>query len=126
MGINSVVIVGRITKDPELQTTKSGLSVCKVMVAVDNPGKDKSTSFLPVVAWKQTAEAVCKYCHKGSLVGVDGRISERSYESKEGKNNIIIEIVANSVEFLEPKKAEAGQAPAEAKIDVSEDKDLPF
>lgn len=123
MGINSVVIVGRITKDPELQTTKSGLSVCKVMVAVDNPGKDKSTSFLPVVAWKQTAEAVCKYCHKGSLVGVDGRISERSYESKEGKNNIIIEIVANSVEFLEPKKQESTTA---VKEDIADDKDLPF
>lgn len=123
MGINSVVIVGRITKDPELQTTKSGLSVCKVMVAVDNPGKDKSTSFLPVVAWKQTAEAVCKYCHKGSLVGVDGRLNERSYESKEGKNNIIIEIVANSVEFLEPKKQESTTA---VKEDIADDKDLPF
>ena len=108
--INRVVLVGRITRDPELKATGSGKSVTSITVAVDNqfmknPDGSRSTSFIPVTAWNQTAEFVCKYAKKGSLVGVDGRLQQRSYKRNDGTNASVIEVIADSVQLLEPKSS---------------------
>lgn len=134
--INRVVLVGRLTRDPELRKTTTGTSVASFTLAVDNRLKDengnKTTSFIPCVVWKEQAENCVRFIHKGSLVGVEGRLNHRTYDNQEGKKVQVIEVVCDSVQFLEPKKAdeETQEAPAkESKnlnnIDVEEE-DLPF
>ena len=107
-GLNRVVLVGRLTRDPELKKTTSGASVTSFTVAIDNltrNGGEKTTSFIPCTCWNKTAENVAKYCAKGSMVGVDGRLVQRSYEDKSGAKRSVIEVVAESVQFLEKKGA---------------------
>lgn len=104
--INRIILVGRLTRDPELRKTTSGLSVTTFTIAVDNRGKsggEKSASFIPVVCWNQLAENVSKYTRKGSLVGVDGRLTQRTYERREGGRAQVFEVIADTVQFLEPK-----------------------
>ena len=104
--LNRVVVVGRLVRDPELRKTNSGSSVVAFTVAVDNRQKsngEKSASFLPCIAWNATAENVSKFIKKGSLVGVDGHLNQRSYQGRDGKNVNVIEIIADSVQFLERK-----------------------
>ena len=107
--INRVVIVGRITKDPELRSTTSGKKVTSVTVAVDNLTKNadgsKSTSFIPVTAWNNSAEFLTKYAKKGSLVGVEGRITQRSYKRNDGTNVSVVEVIADNITLLESKGA---------------------
>ena len=104
--INRVVLVGRLTRDPELRKTINS-AVASFTIAVDNrlkgPNGEKTTSFIPCVAWNQQAENTVKYVRKGSLVGVEGRLSQRTYDSKDGTKKQIIEVVCDSVQFLEPK-----------------------
>ncbi len=142
--INRVVLVGRLTRDPELRKTNSGSSVTSFTVAVDNWGKDangnKTASFIPCTVFNQSAENVSKYARKGMLVGVEGRLSQRTYERKDGSKGSAIEIICDSVQFLEPKAAQnntdtndsldlSQDLPDESKnldaIDVPDD-DLPF
>ena len=83
--MNRVVLVGRLTRDPELRRTTNGTAVTSFSIAIDNRvarDAQKSTSFFNIVAWNQTAENVAKYVRKGSLVGIDGRLQQRSYEKK--------------------------------------------
>ena len=104
--MNRCVLVGRIVRDPELKRTNSGNSVTSFTIAVDNPvrtGVEKTTSFIPCTCWSKTAENVAKYCTKGSLVGVDGRLNQRSYEDRNGGKRSVIEVVAENVQFLERK-----------------------
>lgn len=104
--INRVVIVGRLVRDPELRKTPNDSSVVTFTVAVDNRPKsngEKSTSFIPCTAWNATANNVAKYLKKGSLIGVDGRLNQRQYQSKDGRNVNIVEVIADSVQFLEKK-----------------------
>ena len=80
--LNSVVLIGRLVRNPELRKTNSGVAVVSFTVAVDNitkAGAEKSTSFIPCTSWNKTAELVAKYCTKGSLVAIDGRLNQRSY-----------------------------------------------
>jgi single-strand DNA-binding protein len=93
---------GRLTAEPELKHTQSDISVCSFTLAVDS-GKDK-TSFIDIVAWRQTAEFVSKYFHKGQLVAVTGTIQTRSYEDKQGNKRKATEIVASKVDFAEPRR----------------------
>ena len=134
--INWVVLVGRLTKDPELRKTESGTSVASFTLALDNRLKDKdgnkTTSFINCVVWKEQAENCVRYIHKGSLVGIEGRLNQRSYLNKEGKNVQVIEVICDSVQFLEPKKQEESSPsaqPVETKntsnVNVDEDS-LPF
>lgn len=114
--INRVVLVGRLARDPELRkTTQNNTPVVSFTVAVDNRGKnqngEKSASFIPCIAWNNTAEMVSKFTHKGSLVGVEGRLTQRTYVNKEGKNTSIFEVVCDSVQFLEPKSVNVENAP---------------
>lgn len=136
--INSVIIVGRLTRDPELRRTQQGTAVASFTVAVDNLTKDangnKTASFIPCTVWNQAAENTVKFCHKGSLVGVDGRLNQRTYDSKDGSKVSVVEVIANSVQFLEPREKEEKEeskeptpAPVETKnvANISDD-DLPF
>ena len=104
--INRVVLVGRLTRDPELRKTISS-AVATFTIAVDNrlkgPNGEKTTSFIPCVAWNQQAENTVKFVRKGSLVGVEGRLNQRTYDSKDGRKVQIIEVICDSVQFLEPK-----------------------
>ena len=105
--LNRVVIAGRLTRDPELRNTQTGTPVVTFTVAVDNRIKNadgtKSASFIPVVCFGQSAENVSKFARKGLLVGVDGRLNQRTYDRKDGTKAQVIEVIADSVQFLEPK-----------------------
>ena len=107
--INRVVLAGRLTRDPELRNTQSGTPVVTFTIAVDNrtknPDGTRGASFIPVVVFSQSAENVSKYARKGMLVGVDGRLSQRSYDRKDGSKAQVLEVIADSVQFLEPKAA---------------------
>lgn len=113
--LNCCVIMGRLTADPELRTTSSGLSVTSFTVAVDRsyarPGEEKQTDFINVSAWRQTAEFVTKYFHKGSMIAVQGSLQVRNYEDKNGNKRTSYEIVASNVSFC-GSKAESGGAGA--------------
>lgn len=113
--INRVVLVGRMTKDPVMRKTASGTSVVSFTVACDRRVKTEgqpTADFINTVAWNKTADIVAQYTHKGSLVGVEGRIQTRSYDDATGKRVYVTEVVADSVQFLESKSASASNAAA--------------
>lgn len=109
--LNCAIIMGRLTADPELKTTQSGISVTSFSVAVDRSytpkGQEKQTDFINVVAWRQTAEFVTRYFHKGSMIAIEGSIQTRKYQDRNGNNRTAVEIVANNVSFC-GSKAESG------------------
>lgn len=106
--INRVVLVGRITRDPELRNTSGNMSVCSFTIAVDNRGKDaegkKTASFIPCVAFREAAELMAKSIRKGALLGVEGRLSQRSFVRQDGSKGSVLEVLCDSVQFLEPKQ----------------------
>jgi single-strand DNA-binding protein len=109
--INRVVLVGRLTRDPELRRSAAGSSIAVFTVAVDNPGKDasgnKTASFIPCVVFNETrADTVIKYAKKGLLVGVEGRLNQRSFQRTDGSKGSVLEVVADSVQFLERREVE--------------------
>ena len=108
--LNKVILMGRLTRDPELRHTGSGTAVCSFTVAVDNGyGDNRSTDFINCVAWNKSAEFVEKYFTKGRMIIVVGRIQTRTWEGQDGKKNYVTEVVANEVSFGESKKnAEEG------------------
>jgi single-strand DNA-binding protein len=105
--LNRVVLVGRLTKDPELKFTPNGVAVTTFTLAVDRPFKnangEKETDFINCVVWRKPAENVANFLKKGSLAGVDGRIQTRNYQNSDGKKVYVTEVLAESVQFLEPK-----------------------
>ncbi len=118
--LNVAVLMGRLVADPELRQTPSGVSVTSFTLAVDRSyvkaGAERQTDFIDVVAWRNTAEFVCKYFRKGQLAAVQGSIQTRSYTDKEGNKRKAFEIVADNVHFAEPKReagAGGGSRPAE-------------
>lgn len=102
--MNQVVLTGRLTKDPELKTTSSDKSVASFNLAVDKYGE--GADFINCVVWGKQAENLCKYQEKGSLIGLSGRISTRTYDDAKGNKQYITEIVADSIEFLGSKRRE--------------------
>ncbi len=113
--INRVVLVGRLVRDPELRRTTSGASVASFTVAIDNrlkgPNGEKTTSFIPCTVWNQAAENVSRFTRKGSLVGIEGRLNQRTYESRDNRKVSVVEVICDSVQFLERKPESAGNAP---------------
>lgn len=104
--INNVVLVGRLTKDPELKRTQSGTSVCSFALAVNRKTQAQGqpdADFIGCVAWNKTAEIMEQYLHRGSLIGVEGHIQTRNYENQQGQRVYITEVVVSSITFLEPK-----------------------
>ena len=142
--LNCAVIMGRLTADPELRQTPSGVSVTRFTVAVDRgyvkPGEERKADFINVVAWRQTAEFVTRYFSKGSMIAVQGSIQTGSYE-KDGVKRSTFEIIADNVSFCGSKsESSMGGAPrvtetaapsfSNGSIDdfaaVADDDDLPF
>lgn len=107
--LNNAVIMGRLTKDPELRVTESGKSVTSFSVAVDNRFDKEKTDFFDIIAWRQTAEFICKYFRKGSMIAVQGYIQTRMYEDKNGNKRKAVDIVADNVSFC-GSKAESGSS----------------
>jgi len=110
--INRVVLVGRITRDPELRTTQGGKSVVDFSIAVDKRVKPKdgpTADFFRVQAWDKAAEFVANYLGKGRLVAVDGRLTSRKYTATDGANREVVEVVAETVQSLDrPKDDDPG------------------
>ena len=146
--LNSVVMMGRLTADPELRTTPNGVSVCSFTIAVDRPhqrsGAERVTDFFDCVAWRSNAEFVSRYFHKGNLICVQGYMTVRPYQDKNGNNRRAYEIVVDATHFVESKRdAAANAAPAPAAqnnapaaayssgdagdfVEIPGDDDLPF
>ena len=127
--MNKIIIIGRLTSDPNLKATSSGIAVCSFTVAVNRPKNSKGESpadFIPVVVWREQGESCAKYLTKGIRVAVCGALQSRTYE-KDGIKRTIYEVQAERVEFLERKAKE--YQPVDQKVeefqDIS-DGDLPF
>lgn len=105
--INSVVLVGRLTKDPELRYTPSGVAMCRFTVAVNrafsNEQGEREADFIQCLAWRKQAENLANFMRKGSLIGIEGRIQTGSFEGQDGKRVYTTDVVANSIQFLEPR-----------------------
>ena len=117
--INRTILVGRLTKDPVLRKTANGSSVTSFTLAVNRKYKQDGqpdADFINTVAWNKTADIVAQYTHKGSLIGVEGRIQTRSYDDQSGKRVYVTEVVADSVQFLESKSATASNANSNAYV----------
>lgn len=131
--MNKCIMTGNLTKDPEVRSTGSGISVCSFRIAVQRRFKGQDgqevSDFFDAVAWRSLADNCGKYLSKGSKVAVVGELQTRSYDAKDGSKRYVTEIVADEVEFLSPKKAHA-DAPVDAPVDDGftdiEDSDLPF
>ncbi|MBQ8681419.1 MAG: single-stranded DNA-binding protein [Bacilli bacterium] len=108
--MNKAILIGRLTRDPELRYTSSNRAVCQFTVAIDRPFTNQATGsreadFINVVVWDRTAENVGKYMAKGRLIAVEGRIQTRNYDNNEGRKVYVTEVVASNVQFLESRNA---------------------
>jgi len=111
--MNNVTLVGRIVRDLELRTTSSGVASCNFTVAINRAftgaNGERETDFINCVIWRKQAENLCKYCSKGSLVGITGRIQTRSYDGQDGQKRYVTEVVADNVTFLGSKNSGANE-----------------
>lgn len=145
--LNRAILVGRLTRDPDLRYTPNGIATSSFTLAVNRPFSnqqgEREADFINVVVWRKQAENAAQYLSKGSLAGVDGRIQTRSYENNSGQRVYVTEIVADSVQFLDTKSGSKPDAPRNEEeqqygkkdddpfssdgqtIDISDD-DLPF
>lgn len=107
--MNRVILVGRLTADPELKQTPNGISVCSFSIAVNRPysskNGDRQADFINIVAWRAQAEFVSKYFAKGNQIGIDGSIQTRNYTDKDGNKRTAFEVVADNISFIESKAA---------------------
>jgi single-strand DNA-binding protein len=145
--INTVALMGRLTYDPELRSTPSGVSVIRFQVACDRnyqkSGEDRQADFIDCVAWRQTAEFISRYFRKGSMIAVEGSIQTSNYTDKDGNKRKQVEVVANNVSFCgskaesgmestqgfaqaAPSYANASNSDFEEIVDSDSDDDLPF
>jgi single-strand DNA-binding protein len=109
--MNHIVLIGRLTRDPELRYTPNGVAVANFDLAVDRPTPnqqgEREADFIRIVSWQKQAEVVANYLKKGRLVAVEGRLQIRNYETQDGQKRKAAEVVANRVEFLEKSRDEA-------------------
>jgi single-strand DNA-binding protein len=139
---NKWIGIGRLTRDPEVKQTQSGLSVCSFTIAVDRPyskDREKQADFINCVAWRERADFIGKYFEKGKPILVEGSIQTRNYEDKNGSKRTAVEVVADNVRFVESKgSGESSPAPKSADIgyasgpngqdftEIEDNSDLPF
>lgn len=127
--MNRVVLVGRLTKDPDLRYTPNGVAVASFTLAVNrtftNQQGEREADFINCVIWRKPAENVANFLKKGSLAGVDGRIQTRSYEGQDGKRVYVTEVQAESVQFLEPRNSSGGRGES-ANFGAPREQDFPF
>ena len=143
--LNHVSIMGRLARDPELRTTTSGKSVVSFTIATDRNRKDANgqnqTDWIRMTAWEKTAEFICKYFQKGSMIAIDGRLQSKTYQDKNGNTRTDMEVVVEEVNFVGAKSASNADSNAQPAArqqptaqpqtapqfeDVSDDPDLPF
>lgn len=144
--MNRVILIGRLTKDPEIRRIPStGNAVISFTVAVDNFGRDQSgerrpASFIPCTIWGKQAENMAKYTRKGSNIAIEGRLNQRTYTRKDGGTAQVVEVMVDNVQFLDPKSGgnefeidmpapvDLDQEPSQAVLDsnIADDEDLPF
>lgn len=134
--LNHIIIHGRLTADPELKQTQSGVSVCNITVAVDRSyknGEDKQADFFTVICWRSLADMVGKYFKKGKEIIVSGEMQSRKWKDKDGNNRISWELMANGVDFCGSKSDSNGSdfAPSAPAVqpkmeEIDPDDDLPF
>ena len=110
--LNRVILMGRLVADPELKTTNTGISVTSFRIAVDRSyvkaGAERQADFFDIVAWRSSAEFVCRNFSKGSLIAVDGQLQSRQYQTKDGQNRTAIEVVADNVSFTGERRDNSG------------------
>lgn len=138
--MNKVILVGNLTRDPEYQTTPSGVALARFSIAVQrrysNADGNREADFINLVAWRGQADFVNKYFKKGSRIGVCGSLQTRSYEANDGTKRTVTEVVVDDVEFVGPKQDDSNreEAPQEQKVESEfkptlqpvDDEDLPF
>lgn len=138
--LNVTAIMGRLSRDPELRQTTTGKNVASFTIACSRGRKDANgkdlVDWIPVVAWEHTAEFVCKYFEKGSLIAIDGRLQSRTYKDRDGNNRTAIEIVANNANFAGSKSTGGGSnsvpagnsynGPTVQYDEIEDEGDLPF
>ena len=122
--MNSVILIGRTVREPELRATTTGRSVCTFTLAVQRRANKDTTDFIPCVAWEKTAENVDRYGGKGKMIAVHGSIQVRSYETDDGKR-FVTEVIADEVQLLTPKNAGGTESQEEPMIPIDED-EVPF
>lgn len=138
--LNVIAIMGRLSRDPELRQTTTGKNVASFTITCSRGRKDANgkdlVDWIPVVAWEHTAEFVCKYFEKGSLIAIDGRLQSRTYKDRDGNNRTAIEIVANNANFAGSKSTGGGSnsvpagnsynEPTVQYDEIEDEGDLPF
>ena len=133
--LNTVILIGRLTRDPELRYTPSGTAVCTFSLAVDRPFTnqqgERETDFIDVVVWRREAETVAQHLTKGRTAAVQGRLQIRSYETQDGQKRRVAEVVADTVRFLDrPRREGAPKGPSAGNEsdfgDEEQDQDVPF
>lgn len=116
--LNRIILIGRLTADPELRYTPSGVAVTRFTLAVNRPFTnqqgEREADFIDVIVWRQMAETCAQYLRKGRLVAVEGRLQIRTYENQEGRRVRVAEVVAENVRFLESMRSDDGQSPQPA------------
>ncbi len=128
--INRVVLVGNLTKDPELRVTGSGINVATFSLAVNrafaNANGEREVDFINCVVWRKQAENLAKYCAKGSSVAVEGRIQTRSYDANDGTKRYVTEIVCDMVQFLQTRRNDNQAPTGQANVDPFANMQDPF
>lgn len=146
--LNVVTLMGRLTMNPELKTTVNGISFCSFSIAVNRSyvkqGEERTADFINIIAWRNTAEFLCKYFTKGQMIAITGSIQTRNYEDKSGNKRVAFEVIADNVYFTESKSnsqksdfSTGGFSPSSEMMDfshsddddfieISDDSDLPF
>lgn len=129
--MNTIQITGRLTADPECKHTQNGVAVCSYTLAVKRPKVKDVTDFLPVVSWRQGAEYLCQYAHKGDMIAATGTLTARKWQDKDGNNRVSYEVQTDTVEILSPRRESKPAAVNVTRGDYEEvvgadDDDLPF
>ena len=134
--LNRIVLIGRLTKDPELRHTQSGKAVCAFTLAVDRPylanNGNREADFINIVVWNKLGENCAQYLGKGKLAAVDGRLQIRSYDGQDGQRRYVTEVIADNVRFLSPKGGQQSQVAGQQEAWVGDSgynsppEDLPF
>jgi single-strand DNA-binding protein len=132
--MNKVILIGNLTKDPELSETSSGVAFCKFSIAVNRPfanaDGDRETDFFNITTWRGQAEICAKYLAKGKKVCIVGSLQNRSYEDKDGNKRTVTDIVAREIEFLsarsEDEENPGKKGEEKPKLEPCDDDDLPF
>lgn len=127
--LNTVILMGRLTRDPELKQTPQGVSVATFSLAVDrnySKGEEKQTDFINITAWRSTADFVAKYFTKGQLVAIRGRLQTRQWQDQSGQKRYATDVVADEVFFAESKGTAKPEAQAEIEGFTVSNENLPF